>query len=71
MIVLDLNFRVPNSIADILGTVSSRFAQRKLFLHPGFLAGDSFLCPSSASMTLSWNNASPATTRRSTGLRST
>jgi hypothetical protein len=43
-IVLDLNFRVPNGIADILGTVSGRFAQRELFLHPGFLADDSFLC---------------------------
>ena len=36
-IVLDLDFRVPNGIADILGTVRCRFAQRELFLHARFL----------------------------------
>ena len=44
-VVLDLDFRVPNGIADILGTVSSRLAQRELFLHSRFLADDSLFRP--------------------------
>ena len=36
-IVLDLDFRMPNGIADILGTIRCRFAQRELFLHARFL----------------------------------
>jgi hypothetical protein len=34
-----------HGIADILRAVSGRFAQRELFLHPGFLADHSFFCP--------------------------
>jgi hypothetical protein len=36
-IVLDLDFHMPNGIADILGTIRCRFAQRELFLHARFL----------------------------------
>ena len=44
-VVLDLDFRVPHGIADILRTVRSRFAQRELFLHARFLADHSLFCP--------------------------